>query len=71
MRWHSQKGRKVVRWQKGEGGGGVGGGVQWQDGKYGRVVRWQGGRFPVLFKGEGRRVRLRFHLFVSDGSQRN
>ena len=49
----------------------MGGGVQWQDGKYGRVVRWQGGRFPVLFKGEGRRVRLRFHPFVSDGNQKS
>ena len=29
------------------------------------------GRFPVLFKGGGRRVRLRFHLFVSDANQRD
>ena len=54
-----------MRWQKG------GGGVQWQGGKYGRVGRGQGGRFPVLFKGGGSRVRLRFHLFVSDANQRD
>ena len=33
--------------------------------------RWQGRRFPVLFTGRGRRVRPRFHLFVSDANQRN
>ena len=33
--------------------------------------RWQGRRFPVLFAGGGRRVRPRFHLFVSDANQRN
>ena len=45
--------------------------MQGQGGKYGGVVRGQGGRFPVLFKGGGSRVRLRFHLFVSDANQRD
>ena len=35
------------------------------------IVRWQGGRFPVLFNSGRRRVRPRFHLFVSDANQRN
>ena len=48
-----------------------GGGVKWQGEKDGRVARWQGGRFPVLFKDGGRRVRPRFHLFVSDANQQN
>ena len=50
---------------------GVGGVVRWYSGKDGRVVKWQGGRFPVLFKGGGRRVRPRFHLLVSDANQQN
>ena len=68
----------VVRWQGGKGGITVrwhcrrdGKVVRWQFGKGGRVVRWQGGRFLVSFKGEGCRVRLRFHLFVSDVNQQN
>ena len=32
---------------------------------------WQGRRVPVLFKGGSRRVRSRFHLFVSDVNKRN
>ena len=57
--WHSQRGGKIMSWKfgKDEGGGGL--------------VRWQGGRFPVLFNSGGRRVRPRFHLFVSDANQRN
>ena len=47
------------------------GGVKLQGEKDGRVARWQGGRFPVLFKDGGRRVRPRFHLFVSDANQQN
>ena len=38
--------------------------------KDGRVARRQGGRFPVLFKDGGRRVRPRFHLFVSDANNK-
>ena len=49
----------------------MGGVVRWYSGKDGRVVKWQGGRFPVLFKGGGRRVRPRFHLLVSDANQQN
>ena len=51
--------------------GGEGGGVKLQGEKDGRVARRQGGRFPVLFKDGGRRVRPRFHLFVSDANQQN
>ena len=45
--------------------------VRWHSRKDGRVVKWQGGRFPVLFKGGGRRVTPSFHLFVSDANQQN
>ena len=34
-------------------------------------MRWKGGRFLVLFEGKERRVSPRFHLFASDGKQRN
>ena len=67
VRWHCRRDEKVVRWQFGKGGRVV----RWQGRKDGRVVRWQGGRFLVSFKGEGCRVRLRFHLFVSDVNQQN
>ena len=30
------------------------------------MVRWESGSFLVLFKGGGRRVSQRFHLFISD-----
>ena len=50
---------------------GGGGGVKLQGENDGRVARRQGGRFPVLFKDGGRRVRPRFHLFVSDANQQN
>ena len=32
----------------------------------GRAVKWQGGWFVVLFKSEGHKVSLKFHLFISD-----
>ena len=67
VRWQGGKGGKTVRWHC-QRDGKV---VRWQFGKGGRVVRWQGGRFLVSFKGEGCRVRLRFHLFVSDVNQQN
>ena len=35
------------------------------------MVRCQGGRFPVLFKGGGRRVSPRMHPFDSDVNQQN
>ena len=50
MKQQGQKGRRVMRWQGGEG---------W------RGVRWEGARLLVLFKGRGRKVSPRFHLFVS------
>ena len=59
--------RRVVSLQSGKGGRIV----RWQGQRGGRVVRWQGGRFLVLFKGGGRRVSPRFHLFVSDVDQWN
>ena len=31
-----------------------------------RAVKWQGGWFVVLFKSEGHKVSLKFHLFISD-----
>ena len=69
VRWRSRRDGKVVRWQqRWWWGGGV---VKWQGRKDGRAVRWQGGRFFVLFMVGGRRVRPRFHLFVSDAIQRN
>ena len=57
VRWHSQmwEDSEVAIWERW-------GLVRWQGRKDGKVVRWQGGRFPVLFKGGGRRVRPRFHL---------
>ena len=70
VRCHSRRGGKVVRWQFGKGVW-RGGGVRWQGRKDWRVVRWEDGRFPVLFTCGGRRVRPRFHLFVSDADQRN
>ena len=45
--------------------------MRWNGQKDGRVVKWQGGRFTVLFTGGGRRVRPRFHRFVSDANQQN
>ena len=41
--------------------------ARWE--RWGREVRWQGGGFLVLFKGRGRGVSPRFHLFVSDVNQ--
>ena len=35
------------------------------------MVRWEGRRFLILFKGGGRRVNQRFHLFVFDVNQGN
>ena len=46
-------------------------GVRWQSGEGETEVRWQGGRFLVLFRGRGRRMSPRFHLFVSDVNQQN
>ena len=41
--------------------------ARWE--RWGREVRREGGRFLVLFKGKGRGVSPRFHLFVSDVNQ--
>ena len=59
-----------MRWHFGKGGvwGGI---VRWHGRTDARVVKCQGGRFPVLFEGGERRVRPRFHLFVSYASQQN
>ena len=67
MSWKGGKGGRKVKWQ-GRRDGRV---VRWQVEKGGRVVKWQGGRFLVVFKGGGRRVTPRFHLFVSDVDQKN
>ena len=45
--------------------------MRWHSGTDARVVKWQGERFSVLFKGGRRRVRPRFHLFVSVANQQN
>ena len=67
---HKMRWEKVMRWHFGKGGvwGGI---VRWHGRTDARVVKCQGGRFPVLFKGGERRVRPRFHLFVSYASQQN
>ena len=73
-RWENSEVAQSERWEGSEvfgKNGRRGGVVRWQGRKEGRVVRWQGGRFPVLFKTGGRRVRPRFHLFISDANQRN
>ena len=70
MWWHRQKVGNVERWQFKKGGG-WGGVVRSHNMKDVRVVNWRGGRFPVLLKGGGRKVRRRFHIFVSDANQRN
>ena len=53
---------RLGRWERWEGG---------EVGKGGTVLAWEGGRFLVLFKGGGRRVALKFHLFVFDVNQGN
>ena len=74
-RWENSEVSQSERWESSEVAiwercvaGGV---VRWQGRKDWRVVRWEDGRFPVLFTCGGRRVRPRFHLFVSDADQRN
>ena len=56
MKWEGGKGGKVVRLQGGKGG---------------RMVRQKGGRYLILFKGGGRKISQRLHLFVSDVIQGN
>ena len=71
-RWENSEVAQSERWEGSEVATKVGGGVVRRQGrKDGRAVRWQGGRFFVLFMVGGRRVRPRFHLFVSDAIQRN
>ena len=61
-----REGSKVSIWERWDRGI-----ERWHGKKDGRVARCQGGRFAVLFKGGRRRVRPRFHLFVSDANQQN
>ena len=66
-RWEDSKLGRSERWEGGEM-------VSWERREGSEVEsweRWQGGKFLVLFKGRGRRVSPRFHLFVSDVNQRN
>ena len=61
-----REGSKVSIWERWDRGI-----ERWHGKKDGRVARCQGGRFAVLFKCGRRRVRPRFHLFVSDANQQN
>ena len=63
----SSEGSEVAIWER----CGRGGVVRWHSGTGARAVKWQGERLSVLFKCGRRRVRPRFHLFISDPNQQN
>ena len=69
VRCHSRRGGKVVRWQFGKGVWRGGSEMARQERlESSEVARWE---IPCFIHVWGRRVRPRFHLFVSNTDQRN